>query len=385
MNILIDCSNIRTGGAIQNALTFIRKAKNDNYAKDFYLICSPQVDIQLDTNDKVVFKDYFAIKKLDGPLDIIKNSLFLSRYAKKMKPSLVFTLAGPAYWKADCTHIMGFARPHFIYPEIDIFYRYNFFSKIYFKIKLNFKNILLKYFFMRANYLVCQTEAVKDRIISALNFPKKNIYIIRNGYSIIFKDEIKKIDVIKKKELKKIFFVPSAYYVHKNLEILPIVARKLVDKNYDFLFKVTINVNENNSRSLKKLIAKYDVEKNFIFLGSLNHKRLAKEYILSDLVLLPTLLECSTAVYPEAFISKVPLLTSKLDFSVENCGDAAIYFDPFSSDDIVRKIEQLINNEKLSIKVRDLGEKILDIKYLTPEQKFDEQMKLFNLFSNNKK
>lgn len=390
MSILIDCSNIRTGGAIQNALTFIKSAKKYGLAKNLYLVCSPIVDNQLSFDDKNSFKEYTSLKKIDGFLDIFKNSLFMSKYENKINPKIVFTIAGPSYWKAKSLQVVGFARPHFIYPEIDIFYRYGAIKKLYSIIKLNIKKKIHSFFFKRSDYLVCQTNIVKNRVVRELNFSKEKIFVIRNGYSIIFKNQVIKIlknrNINKKKlkkKVKKVIFVPSAYYVHKNLEILPVVAKQLVYKNFNLIFKMTLDPKNKDVENLNYLINKHDVKKNFKFLGNLNHKLLAKEYLNSDLVLLPTLLECSTAVYPEAMMCRIPLLTSKLDFSLENCENGALYFNPFNSDDIVKKIDLIFKNKKLGMKLSSSGLKVLKKKYISPYQKFKTQFKILKFLLNN--
>ena len=52
-----------------------------------------------------------------------------------------------------------------------------------------------------------------------------------------------------------------------------------------------------------------------ISVGKILHKDLAKQYLISDIILLPTLLECSSATYPEAMIAGKPIVTTDFDFS----------------------------------------------------------------------
>ena len=67
----------------------------------------------------------------------------------------------------------------------------------------------------------------------------------------------------------------------------------------------------------------------------------------SDAMLLPTMLECFSASYPEAMVMKKPVLTSDLSFARSICGNAAIYFNPFDPADIADKIIGLVNDKTL--------------------------------------
>src|SRR5690606_33643916 len=121
-------------------------------------------------------------------------------------------------------------------------------------------------------------------------------------------------------------FIPSAYYPHKNLDILIEVASVL--KN-EFKFKAKFNFLINDdSESWGNIISsanKKNVTEYFSTYGSVINSKMKELYTNNDFVLLPTLAEASTAVYPEAFISQRVLLTSNIDFARELCGNAAIF------------------------------------------------------------
>ena len=70
-------------------------------------------------------------------------------------------------------------------------------------------------------------------------------------------------------------------------------------------------------------------------------------YSQGDALLLPTMLECFSASYPEAMVMKKPILTSDLSFARSICGDAGIYFNPLDPADIADKIILLMNDKAL--------------------------------------
>ena len=63
---------------------------------------------------------------------------------KIIKPDCVFSVFGPSWWTPKAPHLMGYAYPHYVYPDSPFFDNINLFEK--FKINL-FKKIHL--FFLR--------------------------------------------------------------------------------------------------------------------------------------------------------------------------------------------------------------------------------------------
>ena len=66
-------------------------------------------------------------------------------------------------------------------------------------------------------------------------------------------------------------------------------------------------------------------------------------------------MESFSGTYLEAMHFGLPILTSDLDFAQYVCGNAAIYFDPWSGSDIAEKIVMLKNNENLRTDLIEKG------------------------------
>src|SRR5690606_10643314 len=118
---------------------------------------------------------------------------------------------------------------------------------------------------------------------------------------------------------------------------------------------------------------KKNVTEYFSTYGSVINSKMKELYTNNDFVLLPTLAEASTAVYPEAFISQRVLLTSNIDFARELCGNAAIFFDPLNAQDIAKKIVTTFQDHELQAKLLRNGLERVKSTYLTPEQKWLKQ------------
>ena len=143
-------------------------------------------------------------------------------------------------------------------------------------------------------------------------------------------------------------------------------------------FKFILTINDKDFKQYLKINTIHKNLKNHIKnVGPQELKSLSSYYSKSNIVFLPTLLECSTAVYPEAFYFKIPLITSNLDFAKDLCGGAALYCNPKSYKDCAIKILQLLENKKLQEKLTIEGEKQL-AKYLDNNKRLERLEIIFD-------
>ena len=99
-------------------------------------------------------------------------------------------------------------------------------------------------------------------------------------------------------------------------------------------------------------------------------------------MLCPSLVESSTAVFPESFIAKRPLLVSDRDFARGLCGNAALYFNPLDPSDIAKKIQRIIEDTELYDSLVANSSNVLKNNYLSPDEKWKAQKSLLKHLSN---
>lgn len=338
MKLIINTSNIVIGGGLQVSLSFLEGLKNHSM-NEYHVFLSPKISEQVDRSsygDNFIFYNFTM-----SPASLIKG--FKSR--KKLKllesqidPDMVFTVFGPAYWTPKSLHISGFADGWCYTPESIAFNTLSFKKKRRLKILIALKNKFIK----KANYIIVETETARRNIYRNLKYPLDNIFVVGNTFHQSFLEgEIK--DGNKSKEVFKLL-VLSAFYPHKNLRIINDVVEILQKKSkIKFEFCLTIP-----NDAFEIAFTKSDYIKN---IGPQNIVDCRTLYEETNALFLATLLETFTANYPEAMIMQVPILTSDLDFARELCGDAALYFDPLSAEDIADRIIELQTNSKLQEKL----------------------------------
>lgn len=369
MRLIVNTSNIVVGGGIQVSLSFIEELKKfeDN---EYHLFLSAPVAKQL---DKKSFPTNFNFYYFDtSPSSLTKGLKVrreLDRLEKNIQPDLVFTVFGPAYWKPRAIHISGFANGWCYNPNSIAYKRLTTTKKLKSKISTVIKNFEIK----RADYLIVETDDAKNKINKFLKFPNTRIYVVGNTYHPIYNiyktnHSIHSIHINKKDEDFKLL-VLSAFYPHKNLDIIKDVVNCLQTKTSKrFTFYLTIKDEE---------FRKAFPESQYIInLGPQNIEDCPELYNNSDALFLPTLLETFSANYPEAMIMRKPILTSGFDFSKEVCRDAALYFDPLDPEDIADKIIQLEEDKILYYNLIEKGSKrVLELE--TSESRAQKYMRIF--------
>src|SRR5882672_2297016 len=115
MRILINCSNLKIGGGLQVAHSFINEIKF-NQKHEFLIVLSESLKELITTSD---FPANFHFVEYTINATVLKalscTDIFLSKLEKEFDTERVFTIFGPSYWKPKAMHICGFAKAQYIY------------------------------------------------------------------------------------------------------------------------------------------------------------------------------------------------------------------------------------------------------------------------------
>jgi glycosyltransferase involved in cell wall biosynthesis len=348
MVLLINCSNLKKGGGIQVAHSFINELII--YSDfSFHIVLSTFLEKEI---KKEIFPSNFYFYTYDIKISfnniVFGIDYFLDNVEKNVKPKSVFTIFGPSYWKPKSPHLCGFAKPHYVYKDSPYFKSLCFRDLFFLKLK---EIIHLNDFRFKSNCIVSENFDVSIRLSKILNL--KPIYTVTNSINSIFYNfEPPRRGLISfKKNLN--FVVVSANYPHKNLNVINEVVVCLLEKGFDrnFVFTLTLDEDEFKVNSISK---------NYInLIGKQSIEDVPSLYKEADVMFLPTLLECFSASYVEAMYMNVPIITSDLSFAKGICEDSAVYIDPLNPEEIADKFMDLLNNDNLYSNLINLGSKQL--------------------------
>lgn len=338
MKIIINTAHQRFGGAVQVALSFIHECRHFP-EHEYHVFVGEGLSKSL--NKSSFPKNFFFYDFSFGVIGLRTLSRIqktLRKYEQQIHPNCIISTSGPTYYRSLAPQIIGFNLPLYIYPESPYVKQIAGIKRLKFEVK----RFLHYYFFKRdASAYVVQTNDVNQRVRSALGSSK--VFTVSNTYSDYYISQEKftlKLD----KEDKHIFrlLTLSAYYPHKNIEIIPNVIEELLAFGvHDFQFVVTLDAASFNK------IKKEKFKKYLINVGPVPPAECPGLYHECDAMFLPTLAECFSASYPEAMIMKKPIITTDLGFARSICGDAALYFNPLDAKEAASKIMQCIQSKNV--------------------------------------
>lgn len=344
MKIVINTAHQIFGGAIQVALSFIYECRNFPQHR-YYVWVGPGVKKSLREED---FADNFHFQYFDfGPINYQTTrriQKILKPIEETISPDVIISTSGPSYFHSRAPQVIGFNLPLYIYPESPYMQD----LRIKKRIKLALKRMLHFYFFKRdTTAYVVQTEDVNQRVRKAIK--TKKVYTVTNTHNNYYLEKVKFSERLPPKADGEVRLLTlSAYYPHKNLDLIPLVAKEL-ERREKAHVKFVLTLKET------------DFEKHFgkcegiINVGALRPEECPSLYQECDMMFLPTLAECFSASYPEAMVMGKPIITTDLGFARSICGEVALYFkpkDPFAATDA---IEKLLDNPQLQDNLIQIG------------------------------
>ena len=338
MTIAINTSHQRFGGAIQVALSFINECKAFPQ-HEFYVWVGPGVRKSLKEEE---FPDNFHFEYFDFGLISFRTTLKINSSMKaaeqRGKPDVIIATSGPSYFKSKAPQIIGYNLPLYIYPESPFIQQ----SSGKAKIKLWLKKQLHFYYFKRdADYFVVQTDDVNQRVRKALATDK--VKTITNTASNYYSDwKALPAKLPEKKSGVFRFVTISAYYGHKNLELISKVLEELKSRGLDNVEFVLTLKTEDFVRYIGAREGIYNI-------GPVKPEECPSLYQECDGMFLPTLAECFSASYPETMMMKRPIVTTDLGFARSICGEAALFYKVKNAKAAADQIERLIKNKELQL------------------------------------
>ncbi|MDP6645134.1 MAG: glycosyltransferase family 1 protein [Rhodospirillales bacterium] len=142
----------------------------------------------------------------------------------------------------------------------------------------------------------------------------------------------------------------SVYYPHKVPNIISRAVQQLIDKGIDAHATITMTLREfeeMNGSALDKTVVTDAYRRGLITLGHHSYKDLPNLYGSHDVFVFPSVSETFGHPMAEAMSSGLPTVASDTPVNREICGDAALYFEPFSAQGLVEQLHKLDQDPEL--------------------------------------
>lgn len=358
MNFLINASNLKQGGGIQVTQSICGQLKR--FPQHFFIVVlSTQIDDSLISFGDNVKEVRYDIKNSFMTL-MFGRDKFLDSVVASEKVDAVMTVFGPSRWRPLVPHLCGFARAQLLIGS-------RFMNKGSWleKIKQKLVYAIWKWGFKKSSDIFYTENMYISDMLPRLLGPCVKVYTITNYYNQIF-DQLgqwnrKKIPAFNGTTCLSV----SSHYPHKNFEILVDVVRYLREAYPDFRVRFVLTFDE------REMPVAEEIRDAFLFIGKVGVEECPYLYEQSNIMFMPTLMECFTATYPEAMRMGVPIVTTDLEFARGLCGDAACYYSAIDAEAAAEAIYKVAMDKEYAAKLVVNGKEQLK-KFDNYEQRADK-------------
>jgi glycosyltransferase involved in cell wall biosynthesis len=279
----------------------------------------------------------------------------LQRHIRRFAPEVVLCLGNLALSRSSAPQVLLVHDSHLFYPEshfgeLGAAERWAF----------RYRRRRLSRDMQRAACVLCQTDVARTRIINAYGY-RGNLIVLRNGPSphIAAASRFARPIAVGPAGTLKLLCL-ARYYPHKNLELLVELFRRYRNRLQGVVVYLTIASSDHpRAQRLLNDIECLGLSTCIVNLGPVAPEALVQLYQAADAALLPSRLESSSSVYPEAMALDRPIITSDLDFAHAICGNAASYFNPNSAESLLTAVIELRDVPQRRAELIDRGRRVL--------------------------
>ena len=200
----------------------------------------------------------------------------------------------------------------------------------------------------RADSVITISEASKKEITAAYPFAEKKIEVIPLGIGGHF-------TVMPEITKEKMLLYVGSLNPRKNFASVIKAFLQLERSDYRLVIVGNFTSHFTHDSSTLKVLETAEKHPRIDMLPHIGNMELAGLYSRAALFLFPSYYEGFGLPPLEAMACGTPVIVSSISSMPEVCGDAALYCDPHSIDDIASKISQLLADESLRSVMREKG------------------------------
>lgn len=230
----------------------------------------------------------------------------------------------------------------------------------------------------KADKIITPSKFWQEELIKRYHLPAGKIIVTYEGIDEhLLKNQTKTIpeEILKKYKIKKPFVVyTGSLYPHKNVEIL---AKAIGKINQGLSLVIICARNVFYERFLLK-IKKLGVIQSVNLVGFVPDEEIAAIYKEAEAFAFPSLWEGFGLPGLEAMGLGLPVLAANASCLPEVYGEAALYFNPHQTDDLVKKIKKIKEDKKFREELISKG--LAQVKKYSWEKTAKETLLVYNSF-----
>lgn len=351
MRVLVNLLSASSGGGVQNAANLWRAAAEWGDGDEWLCVCRPGGGFEDATTSP-----WQQIEVMEPgrrlPERLWADNYAVPRLARRWSADVVFTPMGAGPARAPVPTVVGWHDPTAAYPESILWKRMSHSQRLVLKARERYARSAVR----RARRVCVQTRIVKTRLAARWKIDPARFVIVPNGPSAFLSDEAPAPSRSQARRPWKVLVIGDPK-PGKNWAVVPETGARLAEMGRgDGRFLMTIASDdgpwlEGFRAALERWGERVPIER----LGWVPHAALGPLYRDADAVFLPSVLESFSASYVEAMHFGVPLVTSRMDYARDICGDAAEYADPFDGRDCARALVRVLGDSARRAALRQAG------------------------------
>lgn len=351
MKFLFNATTNIAGGGAKNSAVFLRQALISN-RHDWHFAVSPQVAEIVSAWD--VPQSCMTVIE-DTPARSYNARRALAALQRNGDFDLVYTMAGPAYTRFTCPHVMGISNPYISHVDRTTFLSTRPVARwLPDALKVAYQARHAR----EAQRLVFQTETARDSFCRRLRFPTRQTSVVSNAFDANSFAEISPAEFGNPLRI----LVPAMAYPHKMLDRVPTVAAACRDMfgQRKVEFYLTIEPDSREWKSISQAAARLSVSERVRTVGTYNYADVGKIFAQADIVLSLSVLETFSATPLEAFSAARPHISTDQPWAREISGGAALYVNPRDPGSVARAIGRLADDPALRERMILAGQAMLE-------------------------
>jgi glycosyltransferase involved in cell wall biosynthesis len=218
---------------------------------------------------------------------------------------------------------------------------------------------MLKAAARKAEQIVTVSEYSKSQIVEVLGIPESKVSVIHCGLSEGFRADYgpeECADALKALGVR----APYLLYVgnlkpHKNVPTLLRAFAQLRDAGKRRYALLIVGDDRQWRRSVEEECRRLGITDATTIIPYVEQSLMPKIYAAADVVVMPSAVEGFGAPVLEAMASGTPVVASCVASLPEVGGDAVLYFDPHSPEELAAQITQVLESSELRTTMRDKG------------------------------
>lgn len=328
--IVINALNSNSGGGRSIRDSYLRLLSQETLNDQYVVLVAPGAQLQFVQHRRIRIKELPACyaETIAAPL---VYEVLLHGFLKRLHADVVLNI-GDLVINTTVPQIYVFDWSYAVNVESLIWKQMNWSDWVARRTKL----ALLELRIRQPAIVVAQTAYIRDRLIQ--KYGVERVAVI--GNAVTASSRAGPYHDFGLPEGTRLV-CPSVYYPHKNLDILLEVAEYLRDARIGYRFVVTVTPTTEAGRRFVDAIESRGLKDFVVNVGQVEPNLMPALYQQCNGLILPTLLESFSIVYPEAMHFGLPILTSDRWFSHSVCGEAARYFDPHDPASILHAMNEV--------------------------------------------